>query len=206
MRVFGLTEVPTITVGSRSRADIDHGADTDGAIGIAEVRLLGPDGTPVSGEGEIAARGAQMFAGYLREDDNDGAFTADGFFRTGDLGELINGEYLRVSGRAKDIIIRQGENISPKEVEDLLVRHPDIADIAIVGLPSEKTGEMACAVIVPRGQAKPDVTTLRVFLEEARLAKYKMPEQVVLRDALPRSAMGKVLKVQLRQELLAAES
>ena len=90
------------------------------------------------------------------------------------------------------------------QLPDLLVQHPHIADIAIVGLPSEKTGEMACAVIVPREGHQPDVASLRAFLEEKRLAKYKMPEQVVLRDALPRNAIGKVLKVQLRQELLAS--
>jgi non-ribosomal peptide synthetase component E (peptide arylation enzyme) len=147
-----------------------------------------------------------MFLGYLRDEDNASSFDETGYFRTGDLAELVDGRYLRISGRSKDIIIRQGENIAPKEVEDLLVQHPDIADIAIVGLPSAKTGELACAVIVPRPGATPDVAALRAFLEEKRLAKYKMPEQVVLRSELPRSAIGKVLKVQLRQELIATGS
>jgi acyl-CoA synthetase (AMP-forming)/AMP-acid ligase II len=196
MRVFGLTEVPTITVGSRDRADIDHGAETDGMIGIADVRL--------SPEGEVAAKGAQMFVGYARAEDDAGAFDADGYFRTGDLAELVDGAYLRVTGRAKDIIIRQGENIAPKEVEDLLVQHPGIADIAIVGLPSDKTGEMACAAIVPAPGHAPDVADLRAFLEEGRLAKYKMPERVVLVESLPRNAIGKVLKNKLRDDLIAA--
>jgi acyl-CoA synthetase (AMP-forming)/AMP-acid ligase II len=201
MRVFGLTEVPTITVGSRDRADIDHGAETDGRIGIADVRLIGDgDGR----EGEVVARGPQMFVGYLHAEDEAGGFDGEGFFRTGDIAERVDGDYLRISGRAKDIIIRQGENIAPKEVEDLLVQHPGIADIAIVGLPSPKTGEMACAAIVPRAGHTPDVASLRAFLEERRLAKYKMPERVALIDALPRNAIGKVLKNKLRDDLLAA--
>lgn len=203
-RVFGSTEVPTITIGSRDRADLDHAAETDGMIGIASVKLIDADGKPTPVEGEVLAKGAQMFLGYLRAEDNVSSFDADGYFRTGDIAELVDGHYLRISGRAKDIIIRQGENIAPKEVEDLLIQHPDIADIAIVGLPSAKTGEMACAVIVARSGAKPDVAMLRAFLEAKRLAKYKMPEQVVLRDELPRSAIGKVLKVKLREELIAS--
>lgn len=200
-RVFGLTEVPTITIGIRDRTDRDHAADTDGMIGISEVKLLGPG----EDHGEVAARGPQMLRGYLHPEDEDGAFDAQGFFRTGDIAERIDGQYLRISGRAKDIIIRQGENISPREVEDLLVQHPDVADIAIVGLPSPRTGELACAVVVPRNGAAPALASLCAFLEERRLAKFKMPERLVLRDALPRNAIGKVLKAQLRDALLAAE-
>lgn len=202
MRVFGLTEIPTITTGVADRTDLEHASETDGRIGIAEVRLLDGDGAVAAETGEVTARGPQMFAGYLRPEDNEGAFDADGFFLTGDLAERINGDFLRISGRRKDIIIRQGENISPREVEDLLVGHPDVADVAIVGLPSERTGELACAVIVARPGRAPDVAALQSYLEARRLAKFKMPEKVVLRDTLPRNAMGKVLKVQLRQDLI----
>ena len=205
-RVFGSTEVPTMTIGSRDRADLEHAAETDGMIGISTIKLIDASGQETKTEGEVLAVGAQMFLGYLRDEDNVSSFDADGFFKTGDIAELVDGHYLRISGRAKDIIIRQGENIAPKEVEDLLLQHPDIADIAIVGLPSTKTGEMACAVIVPRGDATPDVETLRVFLEDKKLAKYKMPERVVLWKELPRSGIGKVLKVQIRQELLNSGS
>ena len=85
------------------------------------------------------------------------AFDAEGYFRTGDLGRWVDDKYLVVTGRAKDIIIRNGENISPKEVEDLLIGHPQIAEIAIVGLPDPRTGERACAVIVPKVLPGPDV-------------------------------------------------
>lgn len=208
MRVYGLTEVPTITTGVADRDDIAHAAQTDGRIGIAEVRLVGAGASfgETGGEGEVAVRGAQMFVGYHRPEDNADAFDEDGFFLTGDLARRVDDAYLLISGRSKDLIIRQGENISPREIEDLLVRHPDIADVAIVGLPSDRTGEMACAVIVPRPGHTPDVASLQAFLEEARLARFKMPEKVVLRDDLPRNAMGKVLKAELRRQLLTAEA
>jgi acyl-CoA synthetase (AMP-forming)/AMP-acid ligase II len=194
-RVYGSTEVPVTTVGVIDRNDVDHAAETDGKAGIADV-ILAPDG-------EIRARGPQMLAGYVHPEDEAKVFDENGFYRTGDLGSLVDGEFLVVSGRSKDIIIRHGENISPKEVEDLLVGHPDIADIAIVGVPDERTGERACAVIVPAGEAKPDVQTLSRFLQDKGLAKFKIPEQVALWDALPRNDAGKVLKHKIRDTLIA---
>src|SRR6202008_2579256 len=109
----------------------------------------------------IYARGPQMLIGYLNPDDNAAAFDPEGYFRTGDLAKWVDGKYLEVPGRAKDITIRNGENISPKEVEDLLIAYPDIAEIAIVGLPDPRTGERACAVIVPKRPPGPDVAQLR---------------------------------------------
>ena len=83
------------------------------------------------------------------------SFDSQGYFRTGDLARWVDGAYLVVTGRAKDIIIRNGENISPKEVEDILIGHPQIAEVAIVGLPDPRTGERACAVIVPKSRTRP---------------------------------------------------
>ena len=201
-RVFGSTEVPVTTVGSMAPGDGDHAADTDGRIGIAEVRLVDAQGDAAD-EGEVLARGPQMLVGYLAAEQEEGAFDEDGFFRMGDLARRVDGDYLVVTGRAKDIIIRNGENIAPKEIEDLLVQHPDIADVTIVGLPDPRTGERACAVIVARGGARPDVAALKSFLDDHRLARFKIPEQVAYRDALPRNAAGKVLKHVVRDTLLA---
>ena len=117
-----------------------------------------------------------MLVGYLHPEDEEDAFDDDGYFRTGDLGRW-DGDYLVVTGRAKDIIIRNGENISPKEVEDLLVGHPGIAEIAVVGLPDPRTGERACAVIVPRGDERPDVADLRGFLEATAWRGSKCPSR-----------------------------
>lgn len=203
-RVFGCTEVPMITAGSMAKGDIAHAAETDGKPGLCTVKLVGKDGQIVHDEGEICATGPQMLLGYLRDEDEDGRFDADGYFITGDLARLIDGEYLVITGRAKDIIIRNGENIAPKEVEDILILHPAIADISIVGLPDARTGELACAVIVPAPGQAPNVNDLRDFLNARNVAKFKIPERVELRASLPRNAAGKVLKNVLRDTLLNA--
>ncbi|WCT73468.1 AMP-binding protein [Sphingomonas naphthae] len=200
-RVFGSTEVPVTTVGSMTPGDIEHAAETDGRIGIAEVRLVDGEGM-VGDEGEVRAMGPQMLAGYLAVEQEEDAFDAEGYFRMGDLARRVDGDYLVITGRAKDIIIRNGENIAPKEIEDLLVQHPDIADVTIVGLPDAKTGERCCAVIVPRNGARPDVAALKIFLDGHKLARFKIPEQVALADALPRNAAGKVMKHIVRAGLL----
>ncbi len=204
-RVYGSTEVPVTTVGVTQREDAAHAADTDGRPGLAEVKLLDHNAAP-AGEGEILARAPQMLIGYLHVEDEAEAFDSEGYFRTGDLARWIDGAYLVVTGRAKDIIIRNGENISPKEVEDILIGHPDIAEIAIVGLPDPRTGERACAVIVPRNRPGPEVGTLRTFLDAQGVAKFKVPEQVVIWDALPKNDAGKVLKHQIRASLAASGS
>lgn len=201
-RVYGSTEVPVTTVGVTDRADAAHAASSDGLAGIARIRLAALPGAP-EGDGEILARGPQMLAGYLHEEDDAGAFDSEGYFRSGDLGRWQDGRYLLVTGRAKDLIIRNGENISPKEVEDLLLAHPQVAEVAIVGLPDPRTGERACAVVVPRGTEPPSLDALQAFLLAQQLAKFKLPEQLLIRAALPKNDAGKVLKQQLRQELSA---
>jgi non-ribosomal peptide synthetase component E (peptide arylation enzyme) len=190
-RVYGSTEVPVTTVGSLD--DVDRAADTDGRPGIADITLV---------DGEIRARGPQMLRGYLHPEDNAESFDDAGYFRTGDLGRWTEDGYLVVTGRAKDIIIRNGENISPKEVEDILITHPGIAEIAIVGVPDARTGERACAAIVAAEPTGPDVAELGEFLVSRGVAKFKVPEQVVLVDALPKNDAGKVLKHQIRAALV----
>ncbi|SON59599.1 Short-chain-fatty-acid--CoA ligase [Mycobacterium simulans] len=193
-RVYGSTEVPVTTIGAPDHPD--YAADTDGHLGIADVKLVAS---------EIRVRGPQMLVGYQHPDDEADAFDADGYFRTGDLGRWVDDEYLMVTGRAKDIIIRNGENISPKEVEDILAGHPEISEIAIVGLPDDRTGERACAVVVPTAAPGPDVTSLRSFLQAAGVARFKAPEQVVIWDVLPKNDAGKILKYEIKSALMKAE-
>jgi len=199
-RVYGSTEVPITTVGVTRRDDAVHGANTDGRAGLAEIKLVDHNRSP-AGEGEIYARGPQMLVGYLHPEDETESFDSQGYFRTGDLAQWVDDAYLVVTGRAKDIIIRNGENISPKEVEDILIGHPQISEIAIVGLPDPRTGERACAVIVPKSAPGPDVASLRSFLDAQGVATFKAPEQVVIWDALPKNDAGKVLKHQIRAAL-----
>jgi acyl-CoA synthetase (AMP-forming)/AMP-acid ligase II len=192
-RVYGSTEVPVTTVGVPERQDLAHAAETDGRAGFAEVKLV---------DGEIRARGPQMLVGYVHAQDEAAVFDDEGYYRTGDLGRWTDQNYLVVSGRTKDIIIRKGENISPKEVEDFLIDHPNIAEVAIVGLPDDERGERACAVVVARQRPGPDVSDLRAFLKSLGIASFKIPEQVVVLDALPRNDAGKVLKHAIRAMLL----
>lgn len=204
-RVYGSTEVPVTTVGALD--DRDAAADTDGRPGIADVWLVARDPGGMGGQiGEVCARGAQMFVGYLHPEDEVGSFDPDGYFKTGDLARWQSGA-LVVTGRAKDVIIRNGENISPKEVEDLLIGHPGVVEVAVVGVPDERTGERACAVVVPAtgvgpgAPDGPDLDGLRDFLAALGVAKFKVPERVVLWDALPKNDAGKVLKHQIRATL-----
>jgi acyl-CoA synthetase (AMP-forming)/AMP-acid ligase II len=199
-RVYGSTEVPLITVGVTDRDDAAHAADTDGRPHLAEIKLVDHPAAR-AGEGEIYARGPQMLVGYLNAHDEAGAFDVEGYFRTGDIARWVDDAYLEVTGRAKDIIIRNGENISPKEVEDVLIGHPDIVEVAIVGLPDPRTGERACAVIVPKSLPGPDIASLRSFLDSQGMATFKVPEEVVIRDALPKNDAGKILKHKIRAEL-----
>lgn len=195
-RAYGSTEVPAVTVGAPF--DLDHAADTDGRAGLAEIKITG-DGTT---GGEICARGPQMLVGYVHAEDEAQSFDTAGYFRTGDLARWVDDDYLVVTGRAKDIIIRNGENIAPKEIEDILIGHPGIAEIAIVGVPDDRTGERACAVIVPTDQQpEPDVAGLRSFLHDQGVATFKTPEQVVIWEQLPRNDAGKVLKHQIQAAL-----
>lgn len=192
-RVYGSTEVPVTTVGSLAVRGMDEAADTDGKPGIAEIVLGEAD--------EIRTRGPQMMVGYLHPEDEESAFDEAGFYRTGDQGSLTLPGYLVVTGRIKDMIIRNGENIAPKEIEDLLLGHGAIEEVAIVGIPDARTGEKAVAVIVPAEGAEPEVAELANFLASYGVAKFKYPEQVELRGALPKNEAGKVLKHVLRKEL-----
>ncbi|TVV76643.1 AMP-binding protein [Sphingomonas solaris] len=212
-RAYGSTEMTTATLGIRSRDQVALGAETDGEIVYpTEIRIVDPEGdAPVADgtEGEILIRGPEGFVGYLHPADNEGAFDDDGFFRMGDLGVRVHGDYLVITGRKKDIIIRSGENISPKEVEDLLFTHPAVAEVAIVAMPSAATGEKGCAFIIPRPGQTIDLPEIRRFLDTAGLARQKYPEHVVLVDDLPRVPSGKVKKDVLRiraREIAEGES
>ena len=209
-RAFGSTEMPTTTLGIRDRAHADLGADTDGeVVPPTEVRIVDANsGAPIADgeEGEILVRGPEQLIGYLHPEDNVEAFDEDGYFRMGDLGRRVHERYLVITGRKKDIIIRSGENISPKEVEDALSTHAAIADIAIVAMPSRETGEKGCAFVVLRPGQTIDLQEIRRSLTRAGLARQKFPEHLVTVDELPRVPSGKVSKDVLRAQAKAIAS
>jgi acyl-CoA synthetase (AMP-forming)/AMP-acid ligase II len=152
--------------------------------------------------GEIVVRGDQVTSGYWRDPVATAEAFAGGWFHTGDLGEWDEEGRVHIVDRRKDIIVTGGENVSSREVEDVLHDHPGVATVAVVGVPDEHWGESICAVVVPRPGAHVDLADL-VALARTRLAGFKQPRHVVLVDALPVNASGKVRKAELRR--LAAE-
>lgn len=205
-RVYGSTEAPTVTWGPPTKADRRVAARTDGrVVANFEVKVVDPRSGAVldrGQEGEILVRGPELFLGYLREEDDTDAFDPEGFFRMGDLGVLTQDDCVVVTGRRKDLIIRGGENISPKEIEDALCDHPAVAEVAVIGAPHPRLGETVCAVVVPASGAVPTVADLAAHLRSAGLAAQKWPERVVVADALPRTVSGKVRKNVLRDDLV----
>jgi non-ribosomal peptide synthetase component E (peptide arylation enzyme) len=165
-----------------------------------ELRIVGGDGAPVApGEvGELRVKAPQVMLGYLDPALDTETFDEEGFLRTGDLGRLDPHGNVIVTGRLKDVIIRKGENVSAKEVEDALFTHPAIRDVSVVGLPDEARGELVCAVIVS-DDASVDVAKVAEFLTQCGLMRQKIPERVELVDSLPRRGFGKVDKKELRR-------
>ncbi len=202
-RAYGSTEVPTLTATSFDD-DEDTRLGTDGrAIGAAEVRIATPEGSEAGAgeEGEIWARSPEVFVGYRNPALETDCFTGDGWFRTGDLGRVDETGSLRVTGRLSELIIRGGENISVKEIEDLLAEHPAVADVAIVGMPDHVLGERACAFVAPRKGWGLTFEEMTGYLESREIARQKIPERLEVRARLPKTTTGKVLKQALRAEL-----
>jgi cyclohexanecarboxylate-CoA ligase len=203
-RVYGSTEFPTVTTSAPDDPPARR-VETEGRpIGAAEIRLVDEAGAPVSAgqEGEVLARGPECFVGYRDEALNAEAFTSDGWFRTGDLGVVDAAGALRITGRRKDIIIRKGENISARELEELIALHPAVAEVAVVGLPDAAAGEVACAVLRPRpGSPAPTLADIAAHLTDRGLSRRKLPERLELVADFPRTASGKILKRALREQL-----
>jgi cyclohexanecarboxylate-CoA ligase len=200
-RVYGSTEFPTLST-SPPDAPQDKRAGTDGrAIGAAEYRIVDDAGADLrAGQtGELLVRGPELFPGYLAAADNDGAFTPDGWFRTGDLAVADRDGYVSIRGRKKDIILRGGENISATEVESLLFEHPAVREAAVVAMPDPVLTERACAFVVPEAGQAPSLPELTAFLLGKQLAKQKLPERLELVAELPKTQSGKVQKFRLRE-------
>lgn len=198
-RTYGSTEMPTLCIVRPDDAGQVRLATEGRVIGEAEARLA----SEVDGVGELEVRGPELFVGYLDPQDNQAAFTADGWFRTGDLARIAPTGEVAIVGRLKDVIVRGGENISAKEVEDLLMSHAAIRDVAIVGIPDDVMGERACAVVVTDRESL-DLADLTSHLATSGIAKQKYPEALYIVPELPRTVSGKVQKFQLREQTVIA--
>jgi acyl-CoA synthetase (AMP-forming)/AMP-acid ligase II len=207
---YGMTEIPMISMGSPSDTDEQLIATEGAPVAGAEIRIITPDEKVADGgvEGEVRVRGPMVCKGYTDATLSAEAFDEDGWFRTGDLGHLRLDGHLVLTGRLKDVIIRKGENISAREVEELAYTHPKVGDVAVIGLPDAERGERVCAVVeLAPGADRLSLEELAEYLSARGLMRQKIPEQLEVLEALPRNeTLRKVLKYQLRQRFSAVEA
>jgi acyl-CoA synthetase (AMP-forming)/AMP-acid ligase II len=209
LHAYGMTEAPLVA--HCTLADTDEElAHTEGRpVPGMEVRIVREDGSVAgAGEtGEIWIRGRSLCKGYLDPEQTAQAFTDEGFYRTGDLGVMRETGHLSIVGRIKDIIIRKGENISAREIEDLLYSHPKVGSVAVIGLPDPASGERVCAVVETEPGAEPlSFGEMVEYLESQSLMRQKIPEQLEIVEALPRNqALNKILKYKLQQQFAPRE-
>jgi HIP---CoA ligase len=189
---YGLTESTGVATLCRDGDDPETVANTSGrAMPGVEVRL--------ADDGEVLVRGYNVMRGYLDDPDETArAIDADGWLHTGDIGVMDGRGYLKITDRKKDMFIVGGFNAYPAEIEGVLASHPEIAQVAVVGAPDERLGEVGVAFVVPRPGARPAPEELVAWSRE-RMANFKVPRRFELVDALPLNASGKVLKVELRR-------
>ncbi|MDB0326688.1 long-chain fatty acid--CoA ligase, partial [Acinetobacter baumannii] len=175
-----------------------------GTIGIplplTEVAILDDDGkeVPLGEQGEISIRGPQVMKGYWnRPDETAKVMTADGFFRTGDIGVMDSRGYVKIVDRKKDMILVSGFNVYPSEIEEVIAKHPKVLEVAAIGVPDEKSGEVPKLFIVKKD---PSLTTEEVLnFAKENLTGYKRPRYVEFMDELPKSNVGKILRKDLRK-------
>ncbi len=192
---YGMTEAPIV-----SQTDIDA-PDSSKRTG---------EGTPTRGvtmnvldNGELVVKGPQVMRGYVDRALDADAFTEDGWLHTGDMARFDEHGAIEITGRIKDIIIRKGENVSAKEVEDVLYAHPKVADVAVLGIPDEERGEMVVAFVVPKDAGDPPtLADVREHCKGVGLMTQKIPERIEIIDAMPRNPSGKVPKHQLRATIV----
>ncbi|GAA3209788.1 cyclohexanecarboxylate-CoA ligase [Actinocorallia longicatena] len=189
---WGLTEFPIAT--SETPADPGAGTTVGRPTPGVSVRVV---------DGELRLKGPQCFLGYVDPALDADAFDEDGWFRTGDLGHVGGDGRVRISGRLKDVIIRNAENVSALDVENVVLRHPAVTDAAVVGVPDPRTGERVCAVVVLRSGHELTLADLSAHCLAEGLARYKTPERLVVTTLLPHNPMGKILKHELRARLTA---
>jgi non-ribosomal peptide synthetase component E (peptide arylation enzyme) len=195
---------------NRPDSPIDKRSNTDGiAMSAVEVEVRDEHGLPCApGEaGEIFTRGPDTCVGFFGDESRTAAtFDADGWVRSGDLATIDADGYLTVVGRKKEIIIRGGINITPREIEELLVRFPEVRQAAVVGLADQRLGERVCACVTLHDGSRLDLDTVRDRLRDAGLAPFKIPEQLRVVDTIPMTASGKIQKHVLLREIEAADA
>jgi fatty-acyl-CoA synthase len=205
VQIYGLTEttgvLTVLAPEDHSIADTAVMKSCGRATAGVELRIVDTQGTPLapSQVGEIICRTAKNMKGYWNRADETAKALKDGWLRTGDVGYLDESGYLYIHDRLKDMIVSGGENIYPAEIESALYGHPDIADIAVVGVPDERWGEAVKALVVVKQNRTADAADILRYARE-RLAGYKIPKSIEFLPELPRNSSGKILKRVLREQ------
>jgi fatty-acyl-CoA synthase len=200
---YGMTETSPVSTQTRVDDDLERRTETIGRVlPHVEIKVIDPltgATVPRNTPGELCTRGYSVMLGYWEQPDKTAeAVDSEGWMHTGDLAVMREDGYCGIVGRIKDMVIRGGENVYPREIEEFLYRHPDIEDVQVIGVPDEKYGEEICAWIRMRAGAKPlDVDAVRAFCD-GRLAHYKIPAYVMIVDEFPMTVTGKVRKVEMR--------
>jgi len=200
--VWGMTEVGIVTTVFRSDPEAKISTSDGRALPGMEVAVRDGDGrrSPIGEEGELFTRGIAAFAGYVQgRRFTQGYYEADDWFSTGDRARMDADGFIRISGRSKDLVIRGGENVPVKEIEDVLIRHPKVRNVAVVAAPHPRLGEIGCACIVPEGAEAPTLAELAEFLERERVTRQFWPEKLVVLPEFPMTPSGKVQKFRLRE-------
>ncbi|MFE9434444.1 AMP-binding protein [Streptomyces sp. NPDC006640] len=200
---YGMTETSPVSLQTRRDDDLEHRTGTVGRVlPHLEVKVVGPDGVtvPRGSSGELCTRGYSVMLGYWEEPERTAEAVDNGrWMHTGDLATMREDGYVEIVGRIKDMIIRGGENIYPREIEEFLYAHPKIADVQVVGIPHERYGEEVLACVIPRDPADPlTLEELRSSCE-GRLAHYKIPSRLRVLESFPMTVSGKVRKIELRE-------
>ncbi|WP_052666513.1 FadD3 family acyl-CoA ligase [Nitriliruptor alkaliphilus] len=208
LTAYGLTEATGVVTVCRRGDDAETVATTSGtAIPGVEVRVVDEEGrdVPTGERGEVVVRGYNVTRGYFEDPERTAeTIDADGWLHTGDVGILDERGYLDIVDRLKDLFIVGGFNVSPAEVEDALLAHEDVGQVAVVGIPDERMGEVGCAFVVPAPGRDPDPERLVAWSRD-RLANFKVPRRVEVVAALPVNASGKVLKHELRDRAVTIQ-
>ena len=202
---YGMTETSPVSCQTRDDDDLDRRTASIGRVHPhLEIKIVDPatGETVERGEtGEFCTKGYSVMLGYWEDPEKTAeAIDADGWMHTGDLAEMRDDGYCNIVGRIKDMVIRGGENIYPREIEEFLYQHPDIEDVQVIGVPDEKYGEELCAWVKMRSGAEPlDSDAVRAFCS-GRLSHYKIPRYVMVVEEFPMTVTGKIRKVAMREE------
>jgi fatty-acyl-CoA synthase len=203
---YGMTETSPVSTQTAADDPLDKRVATVGRVHPhVEVKVADPEsGEPVErgATGELCTRGYSVMLGYWEDDERTAEAVVDGWMHTGDLATMDDEGYLTIVGRSKDLVIRGGENIYPREVEEFLYTHPAVADVQVIGVPDQRYGEELMAWVMPRPGASPDPDEIRDFCR-GQIAHFKVPRYVRLVDAFPMTVTGKVQKYKMREQAIA---